>query len=138
MDAAEHLQRRVAYPLAGPVAIGKHDDAGAGHLREIVRAFETHDEALDGTALPDLKCLARGQRTPLAHDHAPRDEIEPGYRPRARAAEIPRPHYRDRLHRLRYCIRRLPATPAMSMLQGKVAIVTGGSRGIGLAIADAL
>ena len=70
-----------------------------------------------------------------------RDEIPAGEEVGQCSAELARPDDSDIVH-VRYCMRRLagerPGGKYAASLGGKVAVVTGGSRGIGLAIARAL
>ena len=129
-----------------PGAIGDHDDGRACRHRHIGRSRELCGEAFDRRRLDDVERLAFGDAPGLVDQPnavAPRS----GARARGPARRPARPRRRWRHHAcVRYCngcqpgasACRLRAIKHMESLKGKVAIVTGGSRGIGLAIARAL
>src|SRR5262245_52138104 len=88
--------------------------------------------ALDGASLRDVERLP-GRDAAAVVDEADRaHDVAPGQQMGERAAELARAEDRHVRHRVGY------SRSLMESLSGKVAIVTGGSRGIGLAIARAL
>src|SRR5581483_9846406 len=130
-DPLEQLKSVIAAPLAAAHRLGDDNDVGARAGGDIGRTRELGGEMLDGRGLRDIERLACRDVPALvdeddgSRDVAAREQVRHG------PAEFPCSVNRDRAHAVDYSIR-------MESIDGKVALVTGGSRGIGLAIASAL
>src|SRR6185503_13208823 len=130
-QTAHQLQRIVTLPLAAAGAIGDYDDFRAGGSRDVGRARQVGRERFDRRRLRDVERLAFGNtaffvdQPDRSHEIAPREQV------RERSSQLARADDGHLLHRCDIVM-------AMQSLRGKVAFVTGGSRGIGLAIARAL
>ncbi len=126
------LRALLASPFTSADAIGDHDHRSAGGARDVGRTRQLRREVFDRRGLRDVERFAGGDRPRLvdepnrARDVAPREHVCCG------AAELTRAEDGHFPHAVDYC------KSAMHTLKGKVAIVTGGSRGIGLAIARGL
>jgi 3-oxoacyl-[acyl-carrier protein] reductase len=94
-------------------------------------------ESLDRARLQNVERFSRRNLSGFVHEHDVSCDVGRGQRSSDRAAEFSGPENGDSLHR--YGIVYIgPFTLRMTLLHGKVAIVTGGSRGIGRAVAAAL
>src|SRR5262245_7431136 len=89
-------------------------------------------EVLDRRRLGDVERLSCGHRPGFVNEANRTRDIAAGEHVGRGTAELSRAKDGDFAHAVDYCMRQ------MQSLNGKVAIVTGGSRGIGLAIARAL
>ena len=113
--------------------VGNGDDRRARHYRHVRRTRHVRREAFDGCRLPDVERLPLGG-APVVVDQADvgRD-MSARQRVRQQTAQLAAAEDRHLIH-LSCAI----VMGEMDSIRGKVAMVTGGSRGIGLAIASAL
>src|SRR5262249_8407813 len=95
------------------------------------RTHHPRREAFDRRRLRDVERLALGDASFLVDEPDRSHAVAPRQTVRERAAELARAHDG-------YLVHRCDIVMAMQSLRGNVALVTGGSRGIGLAIARAL
>jgi 3-oxoacyl-[acyl-carrier protein] reductase len=129
-------QRSIPGVLASPVLIRQHDHCrtGLGGLR-CPRGARV--KSIDGACLEDVERFPRGDRSGRVDEDDMPHDVGRGKRASDGAAQFARTENGDGLHRygivyVGFCTR------LMTLLHGKVAIVTGGSRGIGRAVAAAL
>ena len=150
-QAPDQPQPVLALPFAAAGPIGDDDDVRAACRRHVRRTRQLRREALDGRGLHQVERLALGHASAIVDQTNRGGRVTPRERVSERAAKLAGAddgdiahqwaivRDNDRCERLRPLIRRDPQKAHMSeSLSGKVAIVTGGSRGIGLAIARAL
>jgi 3-oxoacyl-[acyl-carrier protein] reductase len=133
LQPRHHRQRGLAAPfLLRAPRIRNHQHRASGDARDVVRALDPRVAAFDSSRLLDVECLAGGDRsTVVDEEHAP-DTFASCEGMGSRTADLTGAEDADSAHQS------VGYLSWVSALKGKVAVVTGGSRGIGRAIADAL
>ena len=96
-----------------------------------VEPATTAGESFDWSGLTDVERLAFGDATVVVDQTDEIGGVPPCQCVRDEAAQLSGSNDGDLAHAVRYC-------NTHAITQGKVAVVTGGSRGIGFAIAQAL
>ena len=114
-------------------AIGDRDNRGAGRVGHIGDTLDLGHEPLNRRGLHDVERLARRDRAGARRLAESIGQRRAGQHMREAATQLSCSEDGDVLHAWAIVM-----APMSMSLRGQVAMVTGGSRGIGLAIAHAL